>query len=271
MKHLLLFSLAALTLVSCHTTEELIEEVSSEIYIPERIESGRAKAYAYNIDRSDSTASIIDYQYFTPQFSSGVMDSTFKDSVNARIVQLASMQSPDTETLPLGPVTDYYFERVVDDFTVDETEEDEGFDMWRWQMEAGFDISETEEYVCLTSHGWAYTGGAHGNGFSFYHYFLKENGDELQLEEFTLDEETLLAIGEKYFREQQEIGPDVTFDEAGFWFENNVFFLNDNFYFTDQEMVFVYNSYEIAPYAAGVIDVRVPLSELEGVVKREGF
>ena len=239
MKHLLLFSLATIILVSCNTTEEIIDEVSSELHIPDRIASGRAKAYAYNIDRSDSTASTIDYKYFTPQFSSGVMDSTFKDSVNARIVQLASMQSPDTETLPLGPLTDYYFERVVDDFTVDETEEDEDFEMWRWQMEAGFDISETDNYVCLISNGWSYTGGAHGNGYSLYNYFSKESGKELGLDDFTEDMGALLTIAERHFREQQEIEPGASLNDMGFWFENDTFHLNDNFYFSGGNLVFV--------------------------------
>ncbi len=268
MKQLLLFLITGTILASCSTTEEIIEEVSDEINIPDRIASGRAKAYAYNLDRSDSTMSVIDYQYFTPQFSSGVMDSTFKDSVNARIVEIASMQSPDTETMLLGPLTDYYFERVVDDFTVDETEEDEDFEMWRWQMEAGFDISETDSYVCLSSHGWAYTGGAHGNGYSFYEYFLKENGSMVGLDHFTSDMGVLLTVAEKYFREQQEVEPGASLNDAGFWFENDEFALNDNFYFSGDKIIFVYNSYEIAPYAAGVIDLEIPLADLEGVVSR---
>jgi len=267
MKQLLLYFVAATLLVGCGTTEDLIDDVSDELNLPDRIASGRAKAYAYNLDRSDSTASIIDYQYYTPQFSSGVMDSIFKDSVNVRIVEMAAMQSPDTETVLFGPLTDYYFERVVDDFTVDETEEDEDYEMWRWQMEAGFDISETNEYVCLSSRGWAYTGGAHGNGYSYYEYFSKEDGSIMLLEDFTLDMEALLTVAEKYFRDEHEMEPSTPINEPGFWFENDTFHLNDNFYFSGGKMIFVYNAYEIAPYAAGVIDLQIPLSELEGIVK----
>lgn len=267
MKQPLLIIIAGLFLVSCATTEVIVDEVSDEINFPDRIASGRAKAYAFNMSRSDSTLSVIDYEYFTPQFSSGVMDSTFKDSVNARIVELASMESPDTETLLLGPLTDYYFERVVNDFTVDEVDDEDEMDMWRWEMEAGFDISETDTYVCLMSHGWSYTGGAHGNGYTFYEYFSKADGLELSLEDFTTDLDALTTIAEKYFREHQEIEPGTSLNAVGFWFENDTFALNDNFYFSGGEMVFVYNSYEIAPYAAGVIDLTIPLSEIAGFVK----
>ncbi|MCR9173995.1 MAG: RsiV family protein [bacterium] len=266
MKHLLLFAIVGLFAVSCSTTEEILDEVSDEINLPDRIASGRAKAYAYNMDRSDSTESMIDYQYFTPQFSSGVMDSVYKDSVNARIVELAAMQSPETETQLLGPLTDYYFERVVDDFTVDEEDDEDDFNMWTWEMQAGFDISETSRYVCLNSHGWAYTGGAHGNGFLFYEYFLKQNGQRIGLEYFAEDMESLLTIAEKYFRSHIGLEQGESLNDAGFWFEDDTFALNDNFVFEEDFMTFVFNPYEVAPYAAGMIEFSIPLEELSGII-----
>ncbi|XOV67919.1 MAG: RsiV family protein [Fluviicola sp.] len=266
MKHLLVSLLLLLMGVSCNTTEEIIDEVSDELNLPDRIESGRAKAYAYNIDRTDSTESVIDYQYYTPQFSSGVMDSTFKDSVNARIVEIAAMQSPETETVLLGPLTDYYFERVVDDFTVDAADDEDDMRMWQWSMEARFDITEWDRFVRLSSSGWAYTGGAHGNGFVWYEYFSKEDGSRLKLDYFTNDIGALTQVAEKYFREQQDIPEGTSINEPGFWFENEEFALNDNFYLSEGKMTFVFNAYEIAPYAAGVIELEIPLSDLEGII-----
>ncbi len=266
MKNLLVVSLIGLVVASCGTSENIIDEVSDELNIPDRIASGRAKAYAYNLEHTDSTLSQIDYQYYTPQFSSGVMDSTYKDSVNARIVELASMQSPEFETQLLGPLTDYYFERVVNDFTVDEADDSDDMNMYQWSMEMGFDIDETQDYVVLSTNAWAYTGGAHGNGFSFYEYFSKQTGLEFGIEYFAADISPLLTVAEKYFRTQQDVGDEISLDEAGFWFENDTFHLSQNFYFRADEMVFLYNAYEIAPYAAGTIELTVPLEELEGIV-----
>lgn len=268
MKQFFLFCAVSMLVASCSTTETIIEEVSDEINIPDRIVSGRAKSYAYNMDRSDSTLSQIDYQYYTPQFSSGIIDSAFKEVVNARIVQLVSMGSPDNETELLGPLTDFYFERVVNDFTVNEADDDDEMDMWRWEMQAGFEIKEYKDYVLLTSGGWEYTGGAHGNGYTFFEYYSKEDGELLTTEYFVADYDALLGVAEKHFRVQQEIEEGASINSTGCWFENDQFALNENFFFAGGEMIFLYNSYEIAPYAAGVIELRIPLSELEGIVKQ---
>jgi hypothetical protein len=196
------------------------------------------------------------------------MDSSYKDVVNARIVELAAKESPDVETQLVGPLTDYYFERVVNDFTVDEADDSDSMNMYRWSMEAGFDINESGKYVLLNSYGWSYTGGAHGNGYSLFEYFSKENGEEIGLEYFVSNMDVLLEVALKHFREQQEIGEGTSLDEAGFWFDNDEFQLNSNFYFDSENLNFVFNPYEIAPYAAGTIELMIPLSDLEGIVTR---
>lgn len=270
MKKPVLFAVLGFALFGCVTTdisETIDEPIAGNIYIPKRIESGEARAYAYSLDKQDSTLSQIDYQYYTPQFSSGVMDSTFKDSVNARIVHWASSQSPEVETPLIGPLTGYYFQQVVNDFTVDEEEEFDDMNMHRWSLEMGFDRFETTDFVRLNTHAWSYTGGAHGNGFTVYEYFEKAGGRRIHLDFFTNDIGALTRIAEPFFREQQEIPNEMSYGEFGMWFENDVFALNDNFYFTNDEMVFVYNPYEIAPYAGGTIELRIPLSELEGIIR----
>jgi hypothetical protein len=269
MRIILIYLVVAYTLFGCVTAEisqGVNEPISGNLYIPKRIESGEAHAYAYSLDKKDSTLSQISYQYFTPQFSSGVMDSTFKDSVNARIVYWASSQSPEVETPLVGPLTGYYFQQVVNDFTIDEQAYDD-MNMHLWSLEMGFDIVETSDYVRLNTHAWSYTGGAHGNGFTVYEYFEKTDGNRIHLNYFTNDVEALTRAAEPYFREQQEIPDGMSYGEFGMWFENDDFALNDNFYFSKEEMVFIYNPYEIAPYAGGTIELRIPFSALEGILR----
>lgn len=40
---------------------------------------------------------------------------------------------------------------------------------------------------------------------------------------------------------------------------------NDNFYITEDGVTFIYNHYEIAPYAMGIIKITIPWNELEGL------
>lgn len=267
MKQLVHFAFFALLLGSCQSTEEIIADVSSELNLPDRIASGRAKSYAYSLGGADSTLSQIDYQYYTPQFSSGVMDSTFKDSVNARIMWLARWELQDDIIEPLGPLTDYYFQRIVDEFTIDEVDDYDDLQMHRWTMEVSFDISETSEYVMLETGSWSFTGGAHGNGAVIYDYFDKKTGKMLGYDYFFTSIESVSAAAEPYFREQQEVPEGVSLEDYGFWFENDQFAVNDNFYFSGEDVVFVFNPYDIAPYAAGTITLTVPLSALEHIYK----
>ena len=40
---------------------------------------------------------------------------------------------------------------------------------------------------------------------------------------------------------------------------------NDNFYITEDGVTYIYNHYEIAPYAMGIIKITIPWNELEGL------
>jgi len=258
---------ALLLLMSCSSTEKIIEDVTSGLNLPDRIATGRAKSYAYSVGGADSTLSQIDYQYYTPQFSSGVMDSTFKDSVNARIIELAAWELQEDIVPPLGPLTDYYFERIVDEFTIDEIDDPDSLKMHHWSMEISFDISETDEYVVLETGSWSYTGGAHGNGAVIYDYFDKSTGKMMDYSHFFTSLEALSAAAEPFFREQQKVPEDTSLEDFGFWFENDQFAVSENFYFSGENIIFVFNPYDIAPYAAGTITLTVPLSALEGILK----
>ena len=45
--------------------------------------------------------------------------------------------------------------------------------------------------------------------------------------------------------------------------------VNNNFYFDSQNITFVYNQYEITAYAAGVVGISIPFSELKPYLKPE--
>jgi len=51
-------------------------------------------------------------------------------------------------------------------------------------------------------------------------------------------------------------------EEYGFWFQGDAFEVNENFYFENGNIVFLFNPYEIAPYAGGTSELIIPLSDL---------
>ena len=44
--------------------------------------------------------------------------------------------------------------------------------------------------------------------------------------------------------------------------------LNNNFYFDDKQITFVYNQYEITAYAAGVVEISIPFETVKSELKQ---
>jgi len=105
-------------------------------------------------------------------------------------------------------------------------------------------------------------GGAHPNQFVMLRNFNPYTGDSLGLAMIFNPENLmeLTRLGEKYFRKDQKLKADISYEDEGYWFEGNQFYLTDNFAFTNEGLLFYYNEYEIAPYSMGAIYFVVPYS-----------
>jgi hypothetical protein len=81
----------------------------------------------------------------------------------------------------------------------------------------------------------------------------------------------LIKIGEAEFRKLKELTKEADLGQAGFWFENNKFYLNDNFLITDSSLVFYYNNYEITAYAFGPTEIILPYSKIKSLIGQESI
>jgi len=115
---------------------------------------------------------------------------------------------------------------------------------------------------------YSYTGGAHANSMVEFKNYNLSNGDEITLDEIIRpDKQTdLKKIGEAEFRKVRELSAEADLGQAGFWFEDNEFYLNDNFLITDSSLVFYYNDYEITAYAYGPTELIIPLFKIKSLV-----
>jgi hypothetical protein len=108
-----------------------------------------------------------------------------------------------------------------------------------------------------------FTGGAHPNYFTVYYNFDLHKGRAITLNDiFKFGFEDMLneAI-ERNFRKAYDIKPGESLKEWGLF--ENIITYNNNFSVTDSGIKFTYNPYEIAPYAAGTLDVVVPFAEIQ--------
>jgi hypothetical protein len=115
-------------------------------------------------------------------------------------------------------------------------------------------------YLILYSEVYDYSGGAHGN-YGFFSVCLDlKNKKRLELSDLlTADSVTLQRFIEKQFRKDYELKPNEPLTQI--LFEDKLP-ANNNFYFDDEGIGFRYTPYEVAPYAAGIIDVKLSYNEL---------
>ncbi len=155
--------------------------------------------------------------------------------------------------------------------TYKEFETEETMGMY-WNYECSIFVTETgNQVVSLHKSEYDYSGGAHGNGFLGYYNFDLNNSEILMLSDLIEpgSYEKVTKVAEKIFREVTEVG-DRDLNEAGYWFEESKFHLNENFLITEKGLTFFYNSYEIAPYAGGPTELEIPYSAIKDFIKKDG-
>jgi len=99
-------------------------------------------------------------------------------------------------------------------------------------------------------------GGAHGNSTFQFLNVNAQTGALLTLDEITEDKEGLYAFAKAYF-----IKTHGSIDQ--FWFLDDTFTYSENIGFTESGILFFYNTYEIATYAEGSIELTLPWDNVE--------
>ena len=120
---------------------------------------------------------------------------------------------------------------------------------------------QNDDLVSLQRTGSEYLGGAHSIEWKSLLNF-KPTGTPYTLEELFSDNEKVVELAEKYFRETYNIAQEQGLKEEGFLFENDIFTLPKNIGFSEKFLILIYNPYEIAPYSTGTLEVKIPLSEV---------
>ncbi len=138
-----------------------------------------------------------------------------------------------------------------------------------WTFETVAKVThQSDSLISIRFENFSYLGGAHPNTVVTYlNLDLSENADVLVHEKMLANRDKLLELAEEKFREHHEVDPAVSLEQDGrFFLEETQFFLPAAMGYEEDELVLLYNAYEIGPYAMGRTELRFPLEELEGVV-----
>lgn len=137
---------------------------------------------------------------------------------------------------------------------------------WMTEIQGKPEFSNTK-IICYSISNVYFLGGAHPNSNLTYLNFERENGRLVFIPDIFSPgfEEKLNQAVDSEFRKSRNISPeDGLTDKAGLF--NNKISYNNNFAVLREGIRFYYNPYEIAPYAAGPIEVTVPYEIIKDII-----
>jgi hypothetical protein len=109
---------------------------------------------------------------------------------------------------------------------------------------------------------YTYTGGAHGYQGVRSLLFDSNTGKTILIKNIFKDLEAFKAFAEKRFRTKYNIPMDQPINATGLMFENDIFHLPQNIFYTDKGLLLFYNSYEVASYADGTKELLFSYKEV---------
>jgi hypothetical protein len=129
-------------------------------------------------------------------------------------------------------------------------------------------IRQDSSLTTLETGGYVFKGGAHPLSYTgFINWDTKTNKsitltdliDRNNLEKFN-------RIAEGIFRKNEKL-TDTASLANDYFFKDNKFALSDNFAITPTGLKFLYNQYEIKPYAAGITTLVIPYSQIKNLLR----
>ncbi len=114
-----------------------------------------------------------------------------------------------------------------------------------------------------------YTGGAHPMSNCTALNFNPANGEEIVLEDILKEgyEEPLISILEKNLAKQLNLEDIDAVKAKGYMYGDADMFVSNNFILEKEQIVFIYNKYDLAPYSAGEIMINVSYDEIKKLIK----
>ena len=140
----------------------------------------------------------------------------------------------------------------------------------KWYVEIYSYILRNDNRICCIAIATnSYMGGAHGNDWLEILNFDSQTGKSIKWTDLINDRDKLTKIAEKAFREGNELANDADLVEEGYFFENGRYKLPENIGLTTEGLLFLYNTYEVAPYFMGRTEYTIRWDQLGGLLIEE--
>ncbi|MCH6573993.1 MAG: DUF3298 and DUF4163 domain-containing protein [Bacteroidetes bacterium] len=163
-------------------------------------------------------------------------------------------------------------QNFIDEYKNFKKEFPEAQQEWEIERKAVNNFNDDNILSCTFSE-YSYLGGAHPNTFLTITNFNLKSGEIIILSDILIDRflNELNNIAEPIFRKEKELTEDINLTEAGFWFDNDKFSVNNNFTIGKDGLTFFYNNYEITAYAYGPTELFIPYKSIKKLIKPDGL
>lgn len=128
-------------------------------------------------------------------------------------------------------------------------------------------LRQDSSLTTLEISGYTFQGGAHGSTIVTFINWNTKSEKNIALNDILVNgyEDKLNKIAERIFRKQENLS-DTASLASNYFFKGNKFALNNNFSITPLGIRFLYNQYEIKPYAAGQTDLFIPYGQIKSLL-----
>lgn len=135
-------------------------------------------------------------------------------------------------------------------------------DRFGWEAKIEGEIKYSSKHILnIEINHYTFTGGAHGYAGSRSLIFDPKTGKKIPNEKLFKNWELFKVFAETKFRNKYKIPRDQPINSTGMFFENDVFQVAQNIFFTDKGIILHYNPYEIAAYVDGSRDLLIKYEE----------
>lgn len=163
-------------------------------------------------------------------------------------------------------------QNFIDEYNNFKKEFPKAWQEWEIERKAVNNFNDNNILSC-SFREYSYLGGAHPNSFLTFINFNLKSGEIINLPDLLIEgyQDELNNIAEPIFRKEKELTPEENLTEAGFWFDDDKFSINNNFSIGKDGLTLYYNSYEITAYAFGPTELFIPYKSIKKLVKPDGL
>jgi len=129
-----------------------------------------------------------------------------------------------------------------------------------FQLYVDYEMHTSGKVLSLAVQTYQYSGGAHGQAWKDFYVLDTQKGKLLTLQDLFKDNANYKALINQEINKQINTGEKMYFEgDMGFQTISE----NHPFYVQDDNLVFFFGQYEIAPYAAGMPEFKIPVDILK--------